>query len=184
MAQEDNKKYLRSLLDTAISSENFETINFRALRKLLEESIERCCDGTSKKSDDDSKINQNVKQLAGTSIRRSKSEITSVGVTDDHEEDKRNINLLLKNVDDHLALTVELPEGGVCVDKDELDLTKTAEKMKSDRRWSSTGSKAQHSAEKLLKSSDSQKKVGMKDRSKGKLESNSSVFESNLRKIM
>lgn len=173
MAQEDHKKYLRSLLDTAISSEHCETVNFRALRKLLEESIERCCNGTSNKSEDNStKIDHDVKQLPEAAIHGTKFDITSDRVTDYHEEDNLNINLLLKNVDDHLALTVELPEGGICVDNDELHPTKAAEKMKMGRKLSSAESKAQHGAKKPLKSSDSEKDVDKKDGSKGECEMN------------
>lgn len=152
MAQEDNKQFLRSLLDTAILKPKCEKVNFKALRKLLEESIERCCDGAS----------------------TSRNEVSNIS--------NKNVNLLIKEVDKKLTLTVALPEGGVCAN---LDNAEDSSKMGVHRKGPSIDSKLHQSADskfqqKTMKSSGKVDDIGKKHGSFAKAES--SLSDSKMKK--
>lgn len=199
---ENTREYLRTLLDTAISTPTGEIVNFQALRKLLEESIEHCGEDFLERLD--THIQKNV---PGTSVDQAQSSSSTQpisGESSEQKEQKEDVDIKdsgsidqsekqLSNADDKKEITIEPSGGGLDV---EPTRSKSPE-LKDDGKMPSTGPKAGHTSkspsksdigskpaskaiEQPQKSTDKSKDIGKK--ASGPIKSESSVSETKVKR--
>lgn len=199
---ENTREYLRTLLDTAISTPTGEIVNFQALRKLLEESIEHCGEDFLERLD--THIQKNV---PGTSVDQAQSSSSTQpisGESSEQKEQKEDVDIKdsgsidqsekqLSTGDDKKEITIEPSGGGLDVEPTRSE----SPEQKDDGKMPSTGSKVEHSSkspsksdiapkppskaiEQPRKSTDKSKDIGK--RASGPIKSESSMSETKVKR--